>query len=191
MRSVWGEILLPPNLISSLRILVAYYVIYLFSQQKPWQAAMWFVIGAASDWADGFVARALGQVTLLGKSLDPAADKIFYLGSLIGVGVPTVLRLQIIPLFVLEIFLFGIGVYGFWRVVFTPLPLVETGANQWGKRKAVLEIALFGLLFFHQVNGRPNDLSIIMVAIPVLWLAIGCAALSLHFHWRAFRPVTR
>ncbi len=39
-----------------------------------------FVITAATDWMDGYWARKYGQVTKLGRVLDPFADKLFICG---------------------------------------------------------------------------------------------------------------
>ena len=35
-----------------------------------------FAVVAATDWVDGALARATGQVTELGKILDPVADRL-------------------------------------------------------------------------------------------------------------------
>jgi len=48
-----------------------------------------FVIAAATDWVDGYWARKYGQITQLGRVMDPFADKIIICGAFIFLaGVP-------------------------------------------------------------------------------------------------------
>lgn len=50
-----------------------------------------FVIAASTDWVDGYWARKYGQVTQLGRVMDPFADKIIICGTFIFLaGVPRV-----------------------------------------------------------------------------------------------------
>ena len=44
---------------------------------------MLFVIAAGTDWLDGYYARKYGQVTTLGRILDPFADKVIVCGTFI------------------------------------------------------------------------------------------------------------
>ena len=53
-------------------------------------AAMLYVVASLTDAIDGMLARRLNKVTVLGKFLDPLADKLFYL-------VPMVVLLQMEP----------------------------------------------------------------------------------------------
>jgi CDP-diacylglycerol--glycerol-3-phosphate 3-phosphatidyltransferase len=46
-------------------------------------ALILFVIAAGTDWVDGYWARKYGQITQLGRILDPFADKIIICGSFI------------------------------------------------------------------------------------------------------------
>jgi len=48
-----------------------------------WWAFGLFVVAASTDWLDGFIARRTGQVTRLGRVLDPFVDKILVCGTLI------------------------------------------------------------------------------------------------------------
>ncbi len=47
---------------------------------------VFFVIAAGTDWIDGYWARKYGQVTKLGRVLDPFADKLFICGTFIFLG---------------------------------------------------------------------------------------------------------
>ena len=68
-----------PNLITLFRlvlipfILVAYY--WPSESRYLWASGL-FMLAAATDWLDGFLARKLNQTTPFGAFLDPVADKV-------------------------------------------------------------------------------------------------------------------
>src|SRR5512146_324214 len=85
-REVGQESLNLPNLITLVRILLIPVFIGLFITPTPNRsvsAAVIFVVAAVTDLLDGYIARRTGQVTRLGKLLDPIADKLLLLSALI------------------------------------------------------------------------------------------------------------
>ncbi len=68
-----------PNLLTLLRLLAAPGVALAFlALPRPvadWAALALFILAAATDWLDGWLARAWNQQTRLGTMLDPIADK--------------------------------------------------------------------------------------------------------------------
>lgn len=52
-----------------------------------WWAVAVFVVAAASDWLDGFIARRFNQQSRLGEILDPIADKALVLTAIITLSV--------------------------------------------------------------------------------------------------------
>lgn len=76
-----------PNLLSILRLfMVPLFLWLLLVDQFVW-AFVVMGIASASDWFDGYIARKFNQITELGQVLDPAADRLFILASLIGLTV--------------------------------------------------------------------------------------------------------
>ena len=65
-----------PNLISLFRLLLIPLMVTLYFKAKTAAALVVFGVSAASDIADGQIARRLNMVTDLGKMLDPLADKL-------------------------------------------------------------------------------------------------------------------
>ena len=85
-RSVGQESLNLPNFITLTRILLIPVFVVLFATPTPdrsLSAALVFVIAAVTAMLDGYLARRNGQVTTLGKLLDPIADKLLVLSALI------------------------------------------------------------------------------------------------------------
>jgi cardiolipin synthase len=81
------ELLTIPNLLSMLRLaLVPVFLLLLLGNQSEW-ALLTLVVASATDYLDGFLARKLNQQTRLGQLLDPAADRLYILATLIGLAV--------------------------------------------------------------------------------------------------------
>lgn len=75
----WLRILLIPLFVG-----VFYVPLSLLSlQEKNLLGAAIFAAAAATDWLDGYLARALGQTSAFGAFLDPVADKLMVAAALI------------------------------------------------------------------------------------------------------------
>ena len=75
-----------PNLLSLSRILSVPVFIILMLEPSPLRAlaaGIVFLLASATDWLDGHLARKWGQVTKMGKLLDPIADKILIMSALV------------------------------------------------------------------------------------------------------------
>ncbi len=99
-QEVSSRILTIPNVISLLRLaLVPVFAVLIVRGNDEWALAV-LAISGASDWLDGILARRLDQVTKLGQMLDPAADRLFILVTLIGLA-----WRDVVPLWVLVVIL--------------------------------------------------------------------------------------
>ncbi|MBD3676440.1 MAG: CDP-diacylglycerol--glycerol-3-phosphate 3-phosphatidyltransferase [Planctomycetaceae bacterium] len=73
-----------PNLITLTRLGLSCVLFGLISRGDLWlTSTILFVVAASTDFLDGYYARKLGQITILGRILDPFVDKIIVCGSFI------------------------------------------------------------------------------------------------------------
>lgn len=75
-----------PNFLTLVRICLIPVFVVVFLAPTPNRslvAAVIFTVAAVTDLLDGYIARRTGQVTKLGKLLDPIADKLLVLSALI------------------------------------------------------------------------------------------------------------
>jgi CDP-diacylglycerol--glycerol-3-phosphate 3-phosphatidyltransferase len=127
-----------PNLITSSRILVVPFVLWLILTQ--WDS-MWMrlialallILAASTDGIDGAIARKRNLVTNLGKILDPIADKALLSGSLVALSIQ-----DAVPWWVTILILvreFGITIY---RLAVYKRRVISASGG--GKLKTVIQI---------------------------------------------------
>lgn len=75
-----------PNALTVLRIVLVPVVLLGLLEETPngdVVAGVAFAAAAATDWFDGYLARSKGLVTTFGKVMDPIADKLLIVGTLV------------------------------------------------------------------------------------------------------------
>ena len=146
-----------PNMLTLIRIiLVPIFVILIMHGSFPYALAV-FVIAGITDGLDGFLARILGQQTVLGSYLDPLADKALIITSFVILSI-----LEIIPgwlaVVVISrdcIILFGVSVLFLMSVPFEIHPTYVSKAT------TVLQLlTVFLVLMFKCLPGYTNPLMI-------------------------------
>ncbi|MGN9811753.1 CDP-alcohol phosphatidyltransferase family protein [Micromonospora sp. BQ11] len=82
---VGDRVLTLPNLISFVRLLGVPIFLYLLLVARADVAAIVVLaVGGTTDWVDGWIARRLRQVSRLGELLDPLADRLYILATLLA-----------------------------------------------------------------------------------------------------------
>ncbi|MGY1673013.1 CDP-alcohol phosphatidyltransferase family protein [Geodermatophilus sp. SYSU D00710] len=88
-----------PNVLSVLRLLgVPLFLYLLLGPEADGWAVVVLMVSGVTDWADGKLARLLGQSSRLGALLDPAADRLYIVATLVAF----VLR-DVVPLWVVAV----------------------------------------------------------------------------------------
>jgi cardiolipin synthase len=86
------RILTIPNMLSFLRILGVplFLWLVLVPEADGWAVALLMVSGF-TDWLDGTIARATGQISRLGQLLDPIADRLYIAATLLGLAIRAII----------------------------------------------------------------------------------------------------
>ena len=151
-----------PNLITLSRIILIpliialYYLPYemLSDHGKNVAASSVFVLAAATDWLDGYLARRLNQMSAFGEFLDPVADKLIVAGALI-----ILVYLQRVDMLVALIIIgreIGISALREWMAKVGQAKSVAVAFI--GKLKTVSQMVAIPLLLYHEelILGLPD-----------------------------------
>ena len=151
-----------PNLITLSRIILIpliialYYLPYelLSDHGKNVAASSVFILAAATDWLDGYLARRLNQMSAFGEFLDPVADKLIVAGALI-----ILVYLQRVDVLVALIIIgreIGISALREWMAKVGQAKSVAVAFI--GKLKTVSQMVAIPLLLYHEelILGLPD-----------------------------------
>jgi CDP-diacylglycerol--glycerol-3-phosphate 3-phosphatidyltransferase len=131
-----------------------------------------FLLAAATDWLDGWLARRHGQVTTLGTLLDPIADKLLTSSAFISL-----VELGLAPAWMVVVVVGReFAVSGMRSVAATRGVVIS--ASRWGKLKTATQVVAIVLLILTNTLdrwGRFGFLGKTMLWV-VLVLALGSAA---------------
>jgi CDP-diacylglycerol--glycerol-3-phosphate 3-phosphatidyltransferase len=150
-----------PNLLTMGRIVMIPLFLWLLDSETPracFWAALVFTLAAITDILDGYLARKLGIVSVLGKFLDPLADKLIVMASLVWM-VPMG---RIAPWAVVVLIGREISVTGLRSIAASEGVVISAG--QEGKTKTALQ--MIGIIAL--VLGYPYHLSYLGLDLGVV-----------------------
>jgi cardiolipin synthase len=167
------RVLTVPNVLSLVRLAcIPVFLWLLFVQENRMAAGLLLGVLGATDWVDGYVARRFGQVSELGKVLDPTADRLLFIvcvGAIIVDGsAPIVFSILVV---VREVLVGGS------LVILTMLGMKRFPVSWWGKAGTFGLMCAFPLFLMGAAGDEPfNDL-----CWALGWLA-GIPALILSYY---------
>jgi len=165
---------LPTQLTVGRICLVPLVVAFLISNESTHAlvAAILFLGAALTDWLDGLIARRLGQVTTLGKLLDPVADKVLVSAALISlVQVGTVEAWMVVVVVAREFAVTGL------RSVSAAQGLVIE-ASDLAKYKTFAQYVAVTLLILERSVPAGYDAEFVYLSRGVLWAALTLTVFS-------------
>jgi CDP-diacylglycerol--glycerol-3-phosphate 3-phosphatidyltransferase len=127
-----------PNLISLCRVAAGPVIIYLLTQNASWaiwSALVTMIFAELTDFLDGLIARSYGQVSSVGKILDPIADSLYRVSVFLAF-----VANGWMPVWMLLIIIVRDITVSYLRIM-AELRLETMAARQSGKWKAVVQSA--------------------------------------------------
>jgi CDP-diacylglycerol--glycerol-3-phosphate 3-phosphatidyltransferase len=189
-RSLRGEFLNAPNAITLVRIAmipVFLYFTYVESRVNSFVAGMVYAVTGTTDFLDGWVARRKGLVTVIGKFLDPLADKLIVMAALVMlVHLGRVAAWVVIVVMAREFMVTGL------RTIAMSEGIV-IAAGQEGKHKTAFQVAAITFLIIHYTY--PIDALLFSFDLDAnrvgTWLLYVSLVFSVWSGWSYFRDFVR
>ncbi|MFI5073939.1 MAG: CDP-alcohol phosphatidyltransferase family protein, partial [Actinomycetales bacterium] len=157
--TVSDRVLTLPNVLSALRLVgVPVFLWLLFTHQDIW-AFVVLTLSGITDYLDGKIARRFNLVSRVGQLLDPLADRLYVLTTLVALTIRDIIPLWLLIVLVGRDLFMGVVILLLKRVGQTGLPVHFVG-----KAATFNLLYAFPILLLSSVDGIVGD-----VAQPLGW----------------------
>ncbi|HZI93721.1 MAG TPA: CDP-diacylglycerol--glycerol-3-phosphate 3-phosphatidyltransferase [Patescibacteria group bacterium] len=184
-----GAMLNLPNSLTVFRIfLVPILVVILLT--KPEGKELWglavFLLAAFTDFLDGYIARRRGEVTTLGKLLDPVADKLLVSAALISLVEEGLAPAWMVVIIIGREF----AVMGLRSIASSQR--ITISASFWGKYKMASQVVAISIIIFGDHPWGPSaaiGTKVLILGKVALWVVMILAVLSAVDYFMKFSRV--
>ena len=154
------QIITIPNLLSLLRLLlIPVFVWVALGLEADGWAFIILAVSSITDWLDGVIARRFHMISRLGQLLDPVADRLFVISTIVVLALREIVPWWLVALLVLrDLFMGAIQLYVHRRGI-EPLPVHYVG-------KAATLCLLYGMPLLFLTTG---DDALSDVVRPIAW----------------------
>lgn len=144
-----------PNVLSALRLLgVPLFLWLILVPEADGWAVVLLAVAGFTDWLDGYLARRWHQITRVGQLLDPIADRLYILATLVGLLIRGIVPWWFVVILVSRDLILGIALAMLKRRGVTGLPV-----HFLGKAATFCLLYAFPLLLLGDSTGWPADVA--------------------------------
>lgn len=165
-----------PNLITIIRFLGVPLFVWFIAEQRYGAAVITLVVMGSTDWVDGYVARRFNQVSIVGKWLDPVADRTAMIVVAVTFVVDGIAPAWLVWLIVIPDLILIVNALVLFRGPLH-LPVITVG-----KIRTALMLVGAPLLLLHQVEGFGQDWILVLAE----GLLVAACTLHLVAFWAYF-----
>lgn len=150
------------NFLSIFRIAVAFIIIPTLMFQLYWTAFILFILGATSDWFDGFLARKFNVCSKLGGVLDHIGDKLLVCNTFIMLTIMMPIWFIVVPVVLMiarELYISGLREFLGTQKIEMPVPKARFSLGKIKTTFQMITISIFLLLFAFSSFVNPSNIS--------------------------------
>ena len=137
-----------PNILTTFRIVLVPVFLWLIffyqGENNITLATIVFIVASITDYFDGMLARKFNVISDFGKLMDPLADKLLVISSLLAMS----FYMDLISIYVTIVIIIREVVISYFREYYARKKIIIP-ANIWGKIKTFVQMISIGIIFFY------------------------------------------